>query len=812
MSTAASLQTLAAKTKPLSNPPHAGLLLQRKCACGSPTASLTGECAECSSKKLLQTKLAIGASNDPLEQEADRVADQVLSGPSNPAVRSAPPHIQRFTGHATGHADMAPTSVDRILASPGRPLNPALQQDMEQRFGYDFSRVRVHSGGAAEQSALDVNAHAYTVGRDIVFAAGRFAPGTHEGRRLLAHELTHVVQQTISGAMLQRQSTRNVLRHSGRWTDIDSPTVLGLWAKEAAINKLWWGSTVREVQEHPEKVSELVEAVLPKLRADVYSPKEFSGSLEARKDADEALQVRWPLPGFNGIRDQVLEEFLSRYTRQLEQALAKTPEGTELVTRPEEIRRVRHEPYDHIWWHRIDFIHKGHKAPPREILDIKACPRGSEDRCARGDPLRDIWFILKRDPNWIYFSRDQRFDPFDWILHAVSGEVAESTKFAAELFPYLLKLAGFSLGLSSRLAVILASEILGALGDQGLRAARGEKMQSALEVVKGIGFGVVTAHFLGRLFNKNSGRALKQNLDEATEKAAARARLEVARTDASLVERELRAGKASAVKDPDLVADGYRIEVNVISEGQKHTWRLNRNGSWCRFTTDPLCVRKLSDAVEDAARQHPPTIVRDLAAAGVSAQARRVLGKSTLSVDDIVALHQAARQVETGWIRVASAVERAGFERRIHLASVYGLDDYVRYHIRAPGLGAEGFPIPLAKTWMNHGANEIEGFMRAQLKRAFTVEFNVTRTTFAGAELRPFFGDLIQQGSKETLGRLAIDSARIERFLKSITYDIRLYRRVGNRAESQLWRATMETSPPPLGNTIRLGLPLERVH
>ena len=67
---------------------------------------------------------------------------------------------------------------------------------MEQRFGHDFSRVRVHSGPAAEQSAREVNANAYTVSHDIVFGAGRFAPSTPEGRRLIAHELTHVVQQT----------------------------------------------------------------------------------------------------------------------------------------------------------------------------------------------------------------------------------------------------------------------------------------------------------------------------------------------------------------------------------------------------------------------------------------------------------------------------------------------------------------------------------------------------------------------------------------------------------------------------------------
>ena len=210
MSTAAPLLTLAAKPQPLSSSTHAGLLLQRNCACGSPTASLTGECVGCKSKKRLQTKLTLGASNDPLEQEADRVADHVMAASAHAAVSGAPPRIQRLMGQATEGTDTAPASVDRVLASPGRPLEPTLRQDMEKRFGHDFSQVRVHSGEAAEQSARDVNAKAYTVGHDIVWGAGRFAPGTHEGRRLIAHELTHVVQQSGSDGIRAGQS-------NGKW-------------------------------------------------------------------------------------------------------------------------------------------------------------------------------------------------------------------------------------------------------------------------------------------------------------------------------------------------------------------------------------------------------------------------------------------------------------------------------------------------------------------------------------------------------------------------------------------------------------------
>jgi hypothetical protein len=196
MSTAALLQKAAPTAQPSGGFNVGGLLLQRKCACGSPAASLTGECPECMSKKRLQPKLAIGASHDPLELEADRVADQVMSTSRNRMLGSAPLRVQRFTGSPTATANKAPASVDKVVASPGQPLEPALRRDMERRFGHDFSQVRVHVGAAAGRSAREVNAHAYTVGHDVVFNAGKFSPGTQEGRRLLAHELTHVVQQS----------------------------------------------------------------------------------------------------------------------------------------------------------------------------------------------------------------------------------------------------------------------------------------------------------------------------------------------------------------------------------------------------------------------------------------------------------------------------------------------------------------------------------------------------------------------------------------------------------------------------------------
>lgn len=155
----------------------------------------------------------VNASDDIYEQEANRVSNQVMRMPDPQLQRACPcgggcPKCQtnqpgqeherlqtkRVQASDTGHI-AAPPSVHEALAVPGQPLDPATRDFMEPRFGYDFSNVRVHADAAAERSARDVRAHAYTVGHNVVFGAGRFQPGANEGRRLLAHELTHVVQQ-----------------------------------------------------------------------------------------------------------------------------------------------------------------------------------------------------------------------------------------------------------------------------------------------------------------------------------------------------------------------------------------------------------------------------------------------------------------------------------------------------------------------------------------------------------------------------------------------------------------------------------------
>lgn len=161
----------------------------------------------------LQTKLAIGAATDPLEREADSVAARVMRmvdpvSPLGGMVSPAAPRLDRKCTEceeegtlarkplaAAGTPGLAPPAVHETLARPGRPLDPAARAFFEPRFGVRLDQVRVHDDAQAAGSAAEVGALAYTVGPDIAFAAGRYAPASAMGRHLLAHELAHVLQQ-----------------------------------------------------------------------------------------------------------------------------------------------------------------------------------------------------------------------------------------------------------------------------------------------------------------------------------------------------------------------------------------------------------------------------------------------------------------------------------------------------------------------------------------------------------------------------------------------------------------------------------------
>jgi hypothetical protein len=276
-------------------PPARSGLLQRKCSCGG-TPGPSGECAECRRERLtLQRRpfdranreagtLQIGSPSDSLEREADRVADEVTRpwGSMDLQVRrdADTETVRRTTyspitmaegmivdendeqieqseesegqslqtkaesGSAVAAGPATSAKVEAAVRRPGGVLPDATRTFMESRFGHDFSRVRIHADEPAAAAANSVNARAFTRGSNIVFARGQYSPHSQAGKWLLAHELTHVVQQENSPALTANDAPGRVSTPGLQLTGRDrSPTLRRVkWstARDTGIDSYPW--------------------------------------------------------------------------------------------------------------------------------------------------------------------------------------------------------------------------------------------------------------------------------------------------------------------------------------------------------------------------------------------------------------------------------------------------------------------------------------------------------------------------------------------------------------------------------------------
>ena len=186
-----------------------------------------------------QAKLTVNTPDDSHEREADAVADKVMRMPTPATISPCNPldenknktqlkpipfsQISRKCAHCeeeekvqrkestSGGGQTAPSIVNDVISSSGKPLDGGTRHFMESRMGHDFSHVQVHTDGKAAESATAVNALAYTSGNHIVFNNGQYAPDTEGGKRLLAHELVHVGQQEIVDTIRLKSGEPNEL-------------------------------------------------------------------------------------------------------------------------------------------------------------------------------------------------------------------------------------------------------------------------------------------------------------------------------------------------------------------------------------------------------------------------------------------------------------------------------------------------------------------------------------------------------------------------------------------------------------------------
>lgn len=172
---------------------------------------------------LIQAKLLVSNPSDPSELEADRIADNIMGIPDTSIANSNGKEsrqgrlinrrssndinneISRVSIYRTpSDPSNIETNVNSVISGSGSSLDSNTKEFMESRFGYDFNNVRIHTDTQAARSAKSVNALAYTVGNDIVFGQGQYQPATVGGKRLIAHELTHIIQRDESSAADER--------------------------------------------------------------------------------------------------------------------------------------------------------------------------------------------------------------------------------------------------------------------------------------------------------------------------------------------------------------------------------------------------------------------------------------------------------------------------------------------------------------------------------------------------------------------------------------------------------------------------------
>ena len=232
----------------------------------------------------VQAKMKVGRPGDPHEREADSVAERIMSGGRVSSISGISPggvggvaqrqeeeehedeeliQAMNLSGH---NAKLTPSVESHIQAmkGSGESLPESTRAFFEPRFGRDFSRVRVHTDAKAAETAQAVNARAYTVGHNIAFGAGHYAPGTSGGQKLLAHELTHVVQQGVVQKQIQFQVANDVdnnqyeleadfqtivsILDEWHYSNRDEEKVISIfthWAREKYLDKLFDKLTIK---------------------------------------------------------------------------------------------------------------------------------------------------------------------------------------------------------------------------------------------------------------------------------------------------------------------------------------------------------------------------------------------------------------------------------------------------------------------------------------------------------------------------------------------------------------------------------------
>ena len=345
---------------------------------------------------------------------------------------------------------------------------------------------------------------------------------------------------------------------------------------------------VRKLQLDPNVFDIIVDDYGVGLTNRITSSNEFEGSDDARKKGAETNRAHW-----GDIRTPVRQKLSDWYKEQFIEAMSLTPKWASPVVDPILLKGVLDNPQKG----RAPMGRWGAEAVPGQkvgIFEIDDIGRGM------------IWFHLPGRPVWLYAISEGDFIRHDPFIAAVSEQVYDKTRFIREVTPIIMKVGAFGMGFSGSVAVIIAGIVVDELATEMQSENEGKPGRSFEEIV---GSGA-TQFLIDRIFHGLLGggasRAVSAagkgfaRVEKMAEKAVPIIRREIVNVEKPLVRQALDAGTARQVTDQALKSEGHLVEVAVEAAGEKHMYRLNKKGVWCRARTSICDLDLGADLVAQA--------------------------------------------------------------------------------------------------------------------------------------------------------------------------------------------------------------------
>ena len=362
------------------------------------------------------------------------------------------------------------------------------------------------------------------------------------------------------------------------------------WGNESE-KALHHDRATRVMQLDPNGLDLLVEDYGVGLTKRITATHEFEGSNDLRAEGAETVRRRWI-----DIRDPVAGKLRAWHEQELMTAVGMTPKGANPVLRPEHLKAVlaSNERKRAFLGRMNAYAQAGERYDAFVIDDINDYT---------------VYFHLPNRPVWRYEIGHTAFVKQDPLVGEVSRQVYDSTRWIRFMMPYLLKIGAFGLGFSGGIALIVTGIVIDELATEMLSDAEGRPGRTPEEILASAG----TQFLIDRLFHGLLGggkqvaapAGLSPRLISKVEKMADRAaplvRKEIAEVEQPLVKEALEQGSARRITDKAAQSEGHIVEVAVETGGQRHLFRLNKNGKWCRFSS-PICGLDLGSEVAAAVK------------------------------------------------------------------------------------------------------------------------------------------------------------------------------------------------------------------